>query len=141
MFYIFKALEFIEINYKEFKLKRVKRVPVSGAFHTELMKSETQLQSFRNLLSNIKFEKPLISVYSNVTGKIYENERFIKSLLVHQIYKPVLWEQILHKIYEKKKDVDEEYPETFECGPGTQLGTILKQVNNKAFQNYKNIEV
>jgi [acyl-carrier-protein] S-malonyltransferase len=107
------------------------------------MQSDAQLNSFNDLLKNIKFEKPLITVYSNVTGKVYEDKDYlIRRNLIQQIYKPVLWEQIIHRIYEKtKENEDEEYPETYECGPGNQLGTILKQVNNKAFVNYKNIDV
>ena len=31
-----EALDFLELNYKDFNLKKVKRLPVFGAFHTEL---------------------------------------------------------------------------------------------------------
>lgn len=33
----FQALSFIEENKADFRLKRLKRLPVSGAFHTDLM--------------------------------------------------------------------------------------------------------
>lgn len=132
-------MKFIELNYKEFKLKRVKRLPVSGAFHTRLMDVDTS--SFKKLLQNIEIQQPLIPTYSNVTAKPYEHVKQIPRLLEQQIYEPVKWEQIMHKVYERPAVSSIGFPETYECGPGRQLGTILKLVNNKAFQAYKNIEV
>lgn len=130
------------MNYKDFKLKRVKRVPVSGAFHTKLMFSDNHLGQFKDLLKSIKFEKPSMETYSNLTATTYDDVQYnVRCNLIKQIYQPVLWEQILHRIYERRKDSDEPFPETYECGPGTQLGTILKQVNNRAFLLYKNVYV
>lgn len=36
----------------------------------------------------------------------------------------------MHVIYERNQD--DNFPRTFECGPGSSLKTILKQVNAKA---------
>jgi [acyl-carrier-protein] S-malonyltransferase len=125
------------MNYKEFKLKRVKRIAVSGAFHTSLMDSKDRMDLFKQQLDETVFSKPLIDTYSNRTAQPYINSWQIRRLLVEQISNSVKWEQIMHRIYEKC----EEFPETYECGPGKQLGTILKMVNAKAHVSYKNIEV
>lgn len=47
--------------------------------------------------------------------------------------KPVKWEQTLHVMYERGEGTH--FPRTFECGPGTSLKSILKQVNAKAWDN------
>lgn len=61
----------------------------------------------------------------------------IASMLVQHLYKPVRWEQILHTLYQRP--AGENFPKTYEIGPGTQLGTILKMVNKKAYDNYQSV--
>ena len=56
-----------------------------------------------------------------------------------QIYKPVKWEQLMHTLYQRKGDMP--FPNTYEVGPGKQLGTILRMVNNKAYASYQAVEV
>lgn len=124
-----EALNFLEKNAKQFKLRRVKRLPVSGAFHTNLM--EPALEPFREALKQIKIEKPFINVHSNIDGKVYRNVDQILRQLPKQIVKPVKWEQLLHIIYERPQG--DKFPRTFECAPGRSLSTILKQVNAKAW--------
>lgn len=130
------ALKYLESNYKSFKLKRIKRLPVSGAFHTSLMKSA--LQPFREALRNIRIEQPMVNVYSNVDGKRYRNVDQILRQLPAQIVKPVKWEQTLHILYERKQD--DHFPRTFEMGPSNSLKTILKQVNAKAWDSTTSID-
>ena len=105
------------------------------------MHSKEQLRKFEKILKEVEIKKPLITTYSNVTAYPYKNSNEIKQLLVKQIYSPVKWEQILHTLYGRPKNCPEGFPDTYECGPGQQLGTILKQVNAQAFKNYKNIAV
>ncbi|KAF5280550.1 hypothetical protein FQR65_LT00301 [Abscondita terminalis] len=131
-----EAIEFLEKNYKEFNLKRIKRIPVSGAFHTNLM--EPALKPFIRALAKSEISDPVISVYSNVDGKIYRDAEHIRKQLPKQIVKPIKWEQLLHTVYER--DPDSYYPRTFECGPGTSLKTMLKQVNAKAWDHCFSIE-
>jgi [acyl-carrier-protein] S-malonyltransferase len=143
-----EALDFLELNYKEFGILRVKRLDVSGAFHTKLMNLRKS-RPLLPMLDEIQVNQPLIPCYSNVTGDPYNNSYEIKRLLNEQISKPVKWEQIIHKIYSRKKPEDyieghDEvlgFPDSYECGPGRQLGYLIKSVNNKAFKFYKNIEV
>ncbi|EDS30220.1 malonyl CoA-acyl carrier protein transacylase [Culex quinquefasciatus] len=130
------ALKFLEANGKKYGIKRIKRLPVSGAFHTELMASA--VEPFAKALKKITIEDPIIGVYSNVDGKRYRNAGHILGQLPKQITRPVKWEQTLHNLYERK--AGENFPRTFECGPGQGLKTILKQVNGKAWDSAFSIE-
>lgn len=130
-----EALEFIEKNMKQFNLRRVKRLPVSGAFHTPLM--QPAIEPFKTALRKVKLEEPMIAVHSNVDGKMYKNSESIHRLLPRQIVSPVKWEQTLHILYERPDG--ENFPATFECGPGNSLKTILKMVNAKAADFCKNV--
>ncbi|XP_050295768.1 probable malonyl-CoA-acyl carrier protein transacylase, mitochondrial [Anthonomus grandis grandis] len=130
------AIDFLEKNYKEYAIRRVKRLPVSGAFHSHLM--QMAVEPFRKALNKIDIRDPLVPVYSNVNGKKYSNAEHIRRLLPKQIVKPVKWEQIIHTVYERKQD--DYFPNTFECGPGQSLKTILKQVNAKAWDHCHSIE-
>nr|XP_023022242.1 probable malonyl-CoA-acyl carrier protein transacylase, mitochondrial [Leptinotarsa decemlineata] len=65
------ALQYIEENYKIFNLRKVKRLPVSGAFHSKLMLPA--METFQKSLEKTRIEDPAISVYSNVTGKKYKH--------------------------------------------------------------------
>lgn len=123
------ALKYLETNAKEFKIRRVKLLPVSGAFHTELMAAA--VGPFSKALAKIRIEDPMIPVHSNVDGKMYRNATHILKQLPKQIVKPVKWEQMLHILYEREQGAN--FPRTFECGPGEGLKAILKQVNMKAW--------
>uniref|UniRef100_A0A8C5WST1 Malonyl-CoA-acyl carrier protein transacylase, mitochondrial n=1 Tax=Laticauda laticaudata TaxID=8630 RepID=A0A8C5WST1_LATLA len=132
-----QALEFLQKNSKKFSFARVKILPVSGAFHTRLMKSA--MQPLSEALESITIQEPLISVYSNVDSKKYRQPEKIQHCLVEQLVSPVKWEQIMHTIYERNKG--KKFPYTYEVGPGKQLGAILRSCNLKASKYYSNIEV
>ncbi|KAB0796653.1 hypothetical protein PPYR_10714 [Photinus pyralis] len=131
-----EAIEFLEKNYKELKLKRIRRLQVSGAFHTALM--DPAIKPFARALETSDISDPVISVYSNVDGKVYRDAKHIKKQLPKQIVRPIKWEQLLHTVYER--DPEEHFPRTFECGPGTSLKTMLKEVNAKAWDQCFSIE-
>jgi [acyl-carrier-protein] S-malonyltransferase len=132
----YEALKFLEANAKQFKLRRIRRLPVSGAFHTPLMQPAVEV--FRKALKKITIETPAINVHSNVDGKCYTSPGHIINYLPKQMVRPVKWEQLLHIVYERSGE--ENFPRTFECGPGKGLTTILKQVNAKAWDSAFNIE-
>ncbi|XP_041071299.1 malonyl-CoA-acyl carrier protein transacylase, mitochondrial [Carcharodon carcharias] len=132
-----QALKYLQQNSRKFHFLRAKLLPVSGAFHTSLMASATQ--PLHEILKRINIEKPLISVYSNVNAKKYMNSKHIQQLLVKQLVSPVKWEQTMHAMYEREQGID--FPDTYEVGPGSQLGTVLKNCNLKAWSFYKHIDV
>ncbi|XP_005187564.1 probable malonyl-CoA-acyl carrier protein transacylase, mitochondrial [Musca domestica] len=131
-----EAIEFLEKNAKALKIRRIKRLPVSGAFHTPLM--EDAIEPFAKALKKIPLEEPIIRVYSNVDGKPYKHVPHILKQLPKQIVKPVKWEQTMHQMYERQQGLD--FPRTFECGPGKGLVQILEKVNAKAANTALSIE-
>ncbi|CAB3375776.1 Hypothetical predicted protein [Cloeon dipterum] len=126
-----EALDFLAKNAKKFNLRRVMRLPVNGAFHTPLM--EPAVEVFRAALKKAQVQDPLVYVHSNVDGKYYKNAKEIRKKLPQQIVRAVKWEQTMHILYERP--TGENFPRSFECGPGKSLKPILKQVNSKAFDN------
>nr|CAI5843958.1 unnamed protein product [Callosobruchus analis] len=130
------ALDFLEKNYKEFHIRRVMRLPVSGAFHSEIMRPA--METFKRALAKTEISNPAVTVYSNVDGKRYRNADHIRRQLPKQIMFSVKWEQFLHYVY--SRDPSEYFPRTFEVGPGTSLKAMLKQVNAKAWEECYNVE-
>ncbi|ALC43737.1 beg [Drosophila busckii] len=130
-----EAIEFLEQNAKALKIRRMKRLAVSGAFHTPLMQSA--VEPFAKALKSVHIQDPIIRVYSNVDGKPYRNATHILRQLPKQIVRPVKWEQTLHEMYERRQGVD--FPRTFECGPGKGLLQVLEKVNAKAAQTAHNV--
>ncbi|XP_017460988.1 PREDICTED: probable malonyl-CoA-acyl carrier protein transacylase, mitochondrial [Rhagoletis zephyria] len=130
------ALQYIEVNARALKIRRLKRLQVSGAFHTPIMQSA--VEPFANALKKIQIKDPLIRVYSNVDGKPYRNAAHILRQLPKQIVSPVRWEQTMHLMYERRQGVD--FPRTFECGPGKGLKQVLEKVNAKAANTAFNVE-
>nr|XP_033809319.1 malonyl-CoA-acyl carrier protein transacylase, mitochondrial [Geotrypetes seraphini] len=131
-----QALQFLQKNSRTYHFLHTKMLQVSGAFHTRLM--EPALEPLAEVLKKINFQKPFISVYSNVDGKKYRHTEHIHCLLAKQLVSPVKWEQTMHAIYERKQGI--QFPQTYEVGPGTQLGTILKTCNLKAWNSYRHVD-
>lgn len=132
-----QALDFLQQNSRRLHFIRTKPLPVSGAFHTELMVSA--IEPLREVLRQVEVRRPEISVYSNVDGKRYMSDSHVRRQLVKQLVSPVKWEQTLHEVYERTQG--ERFPHTYEVGPGKQLGATLQKCNRKAFQMYRHVEV
>lgn len=130
-------MDFVKKNAKDFGIKRLKRLPVSGAFHTELMYSAAA--PVRNILNKVELHKPVVSVHSNVDAAQHKNTKFIIKNLCKQIHKPVKWEQIMHVLFSRNQG--ENFPYTYEVGPGNQLGILLKMTNAKAYEQFSLVEV
>ncbi|CAI9592611.1 unnamed protein product [Staurois parvus] len=132
-----EAIRFLQNNSHKYNFLRTKLLPVSGAFHTRLM--EPAVEPLAEALKGLTFKAPIVSVYCNVDGRKYKQSQGIAHLLVNQLVSPVKWEQIMHNIYERKKGKD--FPQTFELGPGQQMGTVLKSCNLKAWRSYTQVDV
>ena len=96
-------------------------------------------EEMEKVLKRVKLQSPEIPVYSNVTASRFRNAYKIADLMVQQVVSPVKWEQTLHVVYSRPQG--EEFPQTFEAGPGNQLGTLLKLVNSKAYSKYTQVKV
>lgn len=78
-----EALQYLETNAKHLRLRRIKKIPVNGAFHTELMASA--VEPFTRALKKITISDPIINVHSNVDGKKYRNVGHILHQLPTQV--------------------------------------------------------
>ncbi|XP_038612026.1 malonyl-CoA-acyl carrier protein transacylase, mitochondrial [Tachyglossus aculeatus] len=132
-----EALQFLQKNASRFHFRRTKPLPVSGAFHTRLM--EPAQEPLAQVLAKTEIRKPLVAVHSNVDGHKYHQPKHVRQLLVKQVVTPVKWEQTMHAIYERRKGTD--FPQTFEVGPGQQLGSILRSCNLQAWKSYSRVDV
>lgn len=115
----------------------MQRLNVSGAFHTSLM--IPAVAPFAAALRKMDIAEPLIAIHSNINGKRYHNAAQVHRVLPKQICKPVKWEQTLHILYERP--VGSNFPDTFECGPGSSLRSLLKTVNSKAHSSSLTIDI
>jgi len=83
------ALAEAETRFKEAGAKRVIRLQVAGPFHSPLMSDSAA--AFAPVLEAVTFRDPVISIYSNVTGKKISSGAEAKKLALLQITSPVRW--------------------------------------------------
>jgi [acyl-carrier-protein] S-malonyltransferase len=92
---------------------------VKGAFHSPFMKEAAE--AFAGELANVKVNKPGLPLYSNRTGKPYEDD--VAGLLSSQICSPVQWETIIRNMIAAGVD-------TFiEIGPGKTLTNMIRKIS------------
>ena len=90
---------------------------------------ESAKAALQSVLATVQINEPKFKVYSNVTGKPYENAEEIRSLLAEQMISGVQWEKSM-------KHMMSEYApkEYYETGPGKQLRAMLRKIDNDAFK-------
>ncbi|XP_014479975.1 PREDICTED: probable malonyl-CoA-acyl carrier protein transacylase, mitochondrial [Dinoponera quadriceps] len=126
-----EALDYIMQNSKKYGLRNLRRLPVSGAFHTRLM--EPALKSFRKMLNTVEIDEPRCQVYSNYKGYRYGNAKLIRRYLPKQIISSVKWEQTMQSIYTRPAGTA--FPRTFDVGSEGKMKSILKLINMKAYDH------
>jgi len=104
----------------KFKAKLVKRLPVSGAFHTEYMAPATE--SLSEILAKMSIHQPKIPIISNVDAKPHTNVESLKKYMEKQIVSPVLWEQTMEGF------ILEGIREFIEVGVGTVLADLTMRI-------------
>ena len=78
---------------KENGAKRALALPVSGAFHSELMKeAEAEM---KEALDSATINKPKVKIVANVTADFVEDENDIRDLLLKQITSSVRWRETM----------------------------------------------
>ncbi|HKI45468.1 MAG TPA: ACP S-malonyltransferase, partial [Balneolales bacterium] len=110
-----KALELL----KEAGCRLAKKLPVSGAFHSPLMKPA--FEGLRSNLVNLDIQKPICPIYSNYTGQPTTDPEEIRENLLNQLLNPVRWTQTLQNMH---KDGADSYTEV---GPGKVLQGLVKR--------------
>jgi [acyl-carrier-protein] S-malonyltransferase len=117
----FNAVECAVELCKSAGAKRALPLPVSAPFHTMMMKPAAD--GLRDQVERTKFFPPKIPVIHNVHAKQEMDPENIKSLMLEQIYSPVLWVRCISELCDLGA-------QTFvECGPGKVLGGLNKRIN------------
>lgn len=99
--------------------KRVKELPVSGAFHSPLMTSAAE--QFSDILAETPFAIPQVPVYSNVSATASKDPEVLKALLAQQMTASVRWrDTVLNMANDGISDV-------WEIGPGAVLTGLVKR--------------
>lgn len=117
------ALERFKKRSKE--LGHIKAIPlsVSTAFHSSMMKPS--VEKLKQLLVNEKLHQPKGKLYSNVTGKPFEENGDLAELMAKQAMSPVYWQETIENML---KDGVELF---IEIGPGATLSGIVKKINHE----------
>lgn len=106
-------------KYIKFKNGRAIPLPVSGAFHSELM-SEAATR-FAAELEKIRFNAPVCPVIPNASGTPTQDPKEIKNRLLNQIISPVLWTQTILNLNAAGTT------EYLEAWPKSYLGAMIKK--------------
>ncbi|CAJ0572322.1 unnamed protein product, partial [Mesorhabditis spiculigera] len=121
-------------NYLFCGVKVVKRLAVSGAFHTLLMADA--VPEVLDELKKVELRPPVCNVYSNMSGAVFPTKsREMRHMIARQLVSPVLWEQIQQLLYRRKQD--DIFPRYIEVGPGKQLGAMWAQTSKKGYKTYE----
>lgn len=96
-----------------------KLLDVSHAFHSRMM--EPMLDAYRTVLNEVTFRSPKISIISNVTGKIVQDEMLKPEYWLDHILSPVLFEQGIEQLKSLKPSA------VVEIGPKSVLTGLAKQ--------------
>lgn len=103
--------------------KIVKRLTVSGAFHSPLM--EYASADLYKALDEAEFRQAMYPVYHNVTAEPARNADEIRVLLKKQLLNPVRWETSMLNM-RKIADI------FIEAGPGNVLSGLMKRIDKTA---------
>jgi [acyl-carrier-protein] S-malonyltransferase len=101
-------------------VRRVVPLPVSGAFHSEFMKSAGE--SFGEFISDVELNNASIPVITNVDAEETIDAEDFRAKMPKQIYSSVYWTQTIEKMVSEGVD-------TFiEIGPGKVLAGLNKKI-------------
>jgi [acyl-carrier-protein] S-malonyltransferase len=105
-------------------VRRVVPLAVSGAFHSEFMKSAGE--KFAEFISEIELNDALIPVITNVDAEATISSEDFRIKMPKQIYSSVYWTQTIEKMVSEGVD-------TFiEIGPGKVLAGLNKKIAPEA---------
>ncbi len=104
---------------KELGAKKVLPLPVSGAFHTQLMlPARTRL---RQTLDGVTFHSPEVPVVANVDARVHTDPAEWPGLLSSQLCSPVRWRQSLETLSGRGTTI------LAELGPGGVLTGLVRR--------------
>lgn len=106
---------------KEAGAKRAMALPVSAPFHTRLM--QPAAEQLTDLVMSTAFASPRVPVIHNLHGRPESNPETIKTLMLEQIYKPVMWVDCIQGLKATGAEL------FVECGPGRVLNGLTKRID------------
>ena len=101
--------------------KRAVELPVSAPFHTSLMRPAAD--NLAELVQQTTFSAPQIPVLHNVHAQPESDPEAIKTLMLEQIYQPVLWVDCVNGLSSRGAEI------LIECGPGRVLNGLSKRID------------
>lgn len=113
------ALEAAVAAAKEAGAKKCVILPVSGPFHSSLMRRASEL--FAIELEDAHIKRLTFPVVANVTADYVTTAAEVRSALVRQIVSPVLWEESVQRLAEGGVKI------FVEVGPGKVLSGLIKR--------------
>jgi [acyl-carrier-protein] S-malonyltransferase len=100
--------------------RRVIRLNVSGAFHSELLRGARD--GMERVLEGVDIERPRSLFFANVTGGALEEPEEIRGALVRQMVEPVRWVECMRSIVNRKASL------FIEVGPGSVLRGLARKI-------------
>lgn len=101
--------------------RRGVRLKVSGAFHTSLMQPATE--ALASAVNDTDLRDPDAPVIANTTGLPMTNAADVRSELLQQIAKPVLWQQSVERMASLG------VASVIEFGPGRVLSGLVRRID------------
>ncbi|HEY5038634.1 MAG TPA: ACP S-malonyltransferase [bacterium] len=101
--------------------KRAMELPVSGPFHSSLMKKAAD--GFATELEKVTFSSPKLIYYSDIEPTVMSDSDKIKKSLVRQLMAPVQWIKVIEKM------TADGFSSFVEVGPGKVLSGLIKKIS------------
>ena len=108
---------------KEAGGRLLKKLVVSGAFHSPLM--ESARQGLLEKLASTTIRQGEAPVYCNVTGARADTPEEVRDLLARQLTEPVRWTQAMQSL------VADGHSRALEIGPGKVLAGLMKRITDE----------
>jgi len=102
--------------------KLVKELPVSGAFHSELM--YTSAEELRIVIDKVDFDNSSIPIYTNVEAEPVTDKEILKNSLFRQLMSSVKWQGSVENMIN-----DFSVTKFYEIGSGKVLTGLIKRIN------------
>ena len=104
--------------------KRAMELPVSGPFHSSLMKQAAE--GLRESMGKVPFSMPKTNYYSDIDATVMKDVNQIKESLVRQLMAPVQWIKVIEKM-----GLDG-FDHFVEVGPGKVLNGLIRKISKDA---------
>ncbi|MFA6878281.1 MAG: ACP S-malonyltransferase, partial [Fusobacterium sp.] len=106
---------------KENGARRALLLPVSGPFHSSLMKPAGE--KLKKEIENYEFKDTEIKLVANTTAEIISTGNELKEEIYNQSFGPVRWVETIEKLKENGVET------IYEIGPGKTLAGLIRKID------------